>query len=139
ILSGDLPWNLIFIGGAIAIVIEFLGLNSLIVAVGIYLPIHTSAPVMIGGAVRWLVERSTRDRKTRTARADTGVLFASGLIAGESLVGVFIAILLSAGVGLPVTPLISTGWVSLILFLIVAFTLWYASVRTKSDPLGGDK
>ncbi|HET7616546.1 MAG TPA: oligopeptide transporter, OPT family, partial [Bacillales bacterium] len=132
ILSGDLPWNLIFIGGAISVVVEFLGLNSLVVAVGIYLPIHTSAPVMIGGGVRWLVQRSTSIKKLREARIDTGVLFASGLIAGESLIGVVIAILLSSGVSLPASPLFSSGWLPLILFMIVAFTLWYAAVKVKS-------
>ncbi|HET7615805.1 MAG TPA: oligopeptide transporter, OPT family [Bacillales bacterium] len=131
ILSGDLPWNLIFIGGAISIVIEFLGLNSLVVAVGIYLPIHTSAPVMLGGAIRWLVQKSTGDQKLRTARLDTGVLFASGLIAGESLIGVVIAILLSAGVPLPDSPMLTNGWLPLLLFLIVGFTLWYAAVKVK--------
>ncbi|MCK9912672.1 OPT/YSL family transporter, partial [Microbacteriaceae bacterium K1510] len=78
-------WDLIFIGAATAIVIELLGLNSLTVAVGIYLPVHTSAPIMVGGIVRWLVEYYAKKDRVKKQRVETGTLFASGLIAGESL------------------------------------------------------
>lgn len=135
ILSGKLPWDLIFMGAGISIVVEFLGLNSLVFAVGIYLPIDISAPVMVGGFVRWLVNRSTKNLKLRAAREDNGVLFASGLIAGESLIGVVIAVLLASGVSIPANPLISSGWVPVILFAIIAFFLWLTAVRGKSSPM----
>lgn len=135
ILSGKLPWDLIFMGAGISIVVEFLGLNSLVVAVGIYLPIDISAPVMVGGFVRWLVKHSTKKLKLSVARQDNGVLFASGLIAGESLIGVVIAVMLASGVSMPTTPLISSGWVPVILFAIIAFTLWFTAIRGKSSPM----
>ena len=56
-------WDLIFIGVALAITIEFMGLNSLVVAVGVYLPVHVSVPIMVGGIVRWLVDFFTKDAK----------------------------------------------------------------------------
>src|SRR5690606_11769339 len=80
-MQGSMAWDLIFLGAAIAVVIEFLELNSLVVAVGVYLPVHVSTPIIIGGAVRWLIDFFTKDEGLRRLRKDAGVLFASGLIA----------------------------------------------------------
>ncbi|MDN4526509.1 OPT family oligopeptide transporter [Fictibacillus fluitans] len=135
IFGGDLPWNLIFIGAAIAIVIEFLGLNSLVVAVGLYLPVHISAPVMFGGAVRWLVDVTAKTKEERQARTDKGVLFASGLIAGESLLGVLIAVLIFFNVSIPETPLTDNRLIPFLIFLFVCWLLYWFSVRTKADKL----
>jgi len=130
IMEGNLPWDLIFIGAASAIVIEFLGLNSLIVAVGIYLPVHTSMPIMIGGAIRWLID--LRKKENDLTGRDHGTLYASGLIAGESLIGVLIAILITIGVPIPDTPWTDNGWVTLILYLLVCLTLYWIAFRTTS-------
>ncbi|MGV3487353.1 MAG: OPT family oligopeptide transporter [Tuberibacillus sp.] len=130
IMEGNLPWDLIFIGAASAIFIEFLGLNSLIVAVGIYLPVHTSVPIMIGGAIRWLIDK--RKQNTELTGRDRGTLYASGLIAGESLIGVLIAILITVGVPIPDTPWTQNGWVTLILFLGVCLTLYIVAFRSIS-------
>ncbi|RXZ02381.1 OPT family oligopeptide transporter [Fictibacillus sp. S7] len=135
IFGGDLPWSLIFIGAAIAIVIEFLGLNSLVVAVGLYLPVHISAPVMFGGAVRWLVDVTAKTKEERQARADRGVLFASGLIAGESLLGVLIAVLIFFNVSIPETPLTDNRSIPFLVFLSVCWLLYWFSTRTKADKL----
>ncbi|EIT85553.1 oligopeptide transporter [Fictibacillus macauensis ZFHKF-1] len=131
IFGGNLPWNLLFIGAAIAVVIEFLGLNSLVVAVGLYLPVHISAPVMFGGAVRWLVERGVKSREQREARIDKGVLFASGLIAGESLLGVFIAVLIFFNVHIPDVPYTDLRWIPFVVFLLVCGLLYWSSVSAK--------
>ncbi|GGE45561.1 oligopeptide transporter, OPT family protein [Pullulanibacillus camelliae] len=133
LMEGKLPWDLIFIGVASAIVIEFLGLNSLVVAVGIYLPIHTSAPIMIGGAIRWLIDRSSTDHQLKNARIDRGILYASGLIAGESLIGVVIALLIFLKIPIPGNALISNGLLPLILFLLVCYTLWHTSFKAKRE------
>jgi len=130
IMEGNLPWDLIFIGAASAIVIEFLGLNSLIVAVGIYLPVHTSMPIMIGGVIRWLID--LRKKENDLTSRDRGTLYASGLIAGESLIGVLIAILITIGVPIPDTPWTNNGWVTLILYLLVCLTLYWIAFRTTS-------
>ncbi len=132
-MQGNMAWDLIFLGAAIAVVIEFLGLNSLVVAVGVYLPVHVSTPIIIGGAVRWLVDFFTKDEGLRRLRKDAGVLFASGLIAGESLIGVVIAVLIVAGVPIPESPVSEKGWISCAVFLAVALLLWYIARRASSD------
>jgi hypothetical protein len=70
-----------------------MGLQSLPIAVGVYLPISTSAPMFIGGAVRWLVERRRRSGERSIAEVESGpgVLFSSGLIAGGAIAGIVIA------------------------------------------------
>ncbi|MEJ9212078.1 OPT family oligopeptide transporter [Bacillus smithii] len=131
IMGGNLPWELILIGASISIVIEFLGLNSLVVAVGIYLPVHTSVPIMAGGIVRWLVEVLSKSKEEKEKRSEKGVLFASGLIAGESLVGVIIAILIWLKVPVPENVATESQWLPLLLFIIVCVMLYMASTGKK--------
>jgi putative OPT family oligopeptide transporter len=133
ILANNLPWDLIAIGAASAVVIEFLGLNSLTVAVGIYLPVHVSTPIMVGGIVRWLVEYFSRDETVTRERIETGTLFASGLIAGESLIGVVLAIFIWFGVQLPEQVILENEMVPLILFLLLSIVLWRVTVGTKGN------
>ncbi|HKG12058.1 MAG TPA: OPT/YSL family transporter, partial [Pyrinomonadaceae bacterium] len=114
ILSGQLPWGLVLLGVFIAIVLELSGIPSLAFAVGVYLPISTSAPIFVGGAVRWGVDRYTRRKfagrnltdEQLTAEGDksSGVLLASGYIAGGALAGVVHAFLnLKEGIALRLT------------------------------------
>lgn len=95
ILTQKLPWGLILIGAFLAIVMEILGLPSLPVAVGVYLPISTSATMFMGGVIRWLVERrlAPEEREGPAADSGPGVLFSSGLIAGGAIMGVLLAAL----------------------------------------------
>ena len=100
VLNANLPWNLVIIGAVIALVVEMLGLPSLALAVGLYLPLSLSTPIMAGGLVRGLMEwryRAPEDIATRRERRERGVLYASGLIAGAALVGVFAAALVATG------------------------------------------
>jgi len=94
IMSQKLPWGLVLIGVFISIVLELCGLSSLAFAVGVYLPVSTSTPIMVGGIVRWLVDRRHK-RKLSDAEAESGpgVLFSSGLIAGASVTGTVLAML----------------------------------------------
>lgn len=92
VMDGNLPWALVFIGVFIAIVIEILGISVLPVAIGLYLPLELSATIMIGGIIRWFVEKKAKGEKEK-ADAGSGILFCSGLIAGEGLVGILLAIL----------------------------------------------
>ena len=92
ILTQKLPWGLILIGAAIAIVMELLGIPALAVAVGTYLPISTSATIFMGGVIRWLVERqAAKEGKDIGGDSGPGVLFSSGLIAGGAILGVALA------------------------------------------------
>lgn len=141
ILADNLPWDLIFMGAASAVVIECLGLNSLAVAVGIYLPVHVSTPILVGGLVRWAVEALTKDEATKTARVETGTLFASGLIAGEALVGVLIAVLIWLNVKLPENVLLPQNVVTLVLFAALTLLLAWVAMRAKGNtarPAEGD-
>ena len=95
ILTQKLPWGLILIGAFIAIVMELLGLPSLAVAVGTYLPISTSATIFLGGIIRWMVERKPATSMD-TGDSGPGVLFSSGLIAGGAILGVALAALQAA-------------------------------------------
>ena len=82
LLSHNLPWGLVLVGVFIAITLELCGIHSLSFAVGAYLPIATTAPIMAGGVVRWYVEHRTG--VTNESEAGAGTLFSSGLIAGGS-------------------------------------------------------
>ncbi|MEO7986741.1 MAG: oligopeptide transporter, OPT family [Gemmatimonadales bacterium] len=101
ILTQKLPWGLVLIGVFLTIAIELMGLQSLPIAVGVYLPISTSAAMYAGGVVRWLVERRTRGTERSIAEVESGpgVLFSSGLIAGGALAGIAIAGVAAAFVG----------------------------------------
>ena len=101
ILDAKLPWALVLFGVMISVVLELSGIPSLAFAVGVYLPISSSAPVFVGGLVRWLVDRRMRHRlRERKLSEDElvaegdkspGVLLASGYIAGGAIAGIIIA------------------------------------------------
>lgn len=98
ILTQRLPWGLVLIGVFITLAIELMGLQSLPVAVGVYLPISTSSAMFAGGAIRWLVERrlAREGRGGADAESGPGVLFSSGLIAGGAIAGITVAGLAAA-------------------------------------------
>jgi hypothetical protein len=93
ILTQKLPWGLVLIGVCLTIAIEIMGLQSLPIAVGVYLPISTSASMFIGGVIRWVVERrrSSGGESLAEVESGPGVLFSSGLIAGGAIAGITIA------------------------------------------------
>jgi putative OPT family oligopeptide transporter len=101
ILTQKLPWGLVLIGVFLTLAIELMGLQSLPIAVGVYLPISTSSAMFAGGVVRWLVERRSRGGEHSIAEVESGpgVLFSSGLIAGGALAGIAIAGIAAALVG----------------------------------------
>ncbi|NJL29241.1 MAG: oligopeptide transporter, OPT family [Thermoanaerobaculia bacterium] len=90
LLAQDLPWGLIFAGMAIAVVIELCGVKSLSFAVGLYLPLSTTLPIFIGGMLRGLVERKSGEHE-EASELSSGMLYATGLVAGGALMGVLIA------------------------------------------------
>jgi putative OPT family oligopeptide transporter len=91
LLSQNLPWGLVLVGVFISVTLELCGIRSLSFAVGSYLPIATTAPIFVGGIVRWLVERKTG--RAQESDISAGTLFSSGLIAGGSLAGILYAAL----------------------------------------------
>jgi putative OPT family oligopeptide transporter len=91
VLQAKLPWVLVGLGVTIAVLAELVRIPSLPFAVGVYLPVSTMVPVFCGGMLRWLMERRSRSDKEKAARREDGVLFGSGLVGGEGLLGVVIA------------------------------------------------
>src|SRR5205814_4952040 len=95
LLNQNLPWGLVLIGIFLSVALELCGVRSLSFAVGSYLPIATTAPIMLGGLVRAYVERRTT--APQESEVSSGTLFSSGLIAGGSLCGILYAILVGTG------------------------------------------
>ncbi len=141
VMEGNLPWNLVFIGVAIAILVEVLGIPVLPFAIGVYLPVHLNACIMVGGLVRLVLDKLRyKDEKTKTAVVNDGVLFCSGMIAGEGLVGILLAVLavfgldktldLSAKLGI---PQVASDIGGIVLFAIIILTLLKFSLWKKRD------
>ena len=94
IMGGKLPWTLVFIGVFLAIGLEILRIPVMPFAIGLYLPIYLNAAIMIGGVVRMFVDgRKNVDDKKKEEQATDGTLYCAGMIAGEGLVGILLAIL----------------------------------------------
>ncbi len=135
VIGGNLPWALVFTGVGIGLMIELLGLPVLPIAIGLYLPIHLSVPIVIGSLVRGFLDRRMDDDERTAIRAkskiESGVLYASGLIAGEGLVGIILAIFaaleLHIALGVSLGP---TG--TLVCFSILIYTLMRYSIFSKS-------
>ena len=100
VMGNSLPWSLVFAGVAIAIVVEILQIPVLPFAVGLYLPIYLSTPFMVGGLVRLYVDKKKGiTEEERKAKVNQGILYSSGLIAGEGLVGILLAVFAIIPVG----------------------------------------
>jgi putative OPT family oligopeptide transporter len=95
LLDQQLPWGLVLVGVFVSVTLELCGIRSLSFAVGSYLPIATTAPIFVGGVVRWVVER--RMGPASDSEISAGTLFSSGLIAGGSLTGILYALLFGLG------------------------------------------
>ena len=93
VMEGNLPWALVFTGVFIAIIVEILGIPVLPFAIGLYLPIHLSTPIMAGGLIRFLLEKKKyADEKKKNDCVQSGILYTSGMIAGEGIIGILLAI-----------------------------------------------
>ncbi len=138
VMTGNLPWVPILVGCMLAGAIELVGISSLPFAIGLYLPLNLSTPIMAGGFISLIVSKISKQGNA-SKREEQGILFSSGLVAGDALVGVLIAfaIALSSGyrafyesheeVSVAGT---SAPWLSLIAFLIMGLLL-YRSTRIK--------
>lgn len=123
VMEGTLPWALVFMGMFIAIFAEVLGIPVLPVAIGLYLPFELTAAIMIGGLVRYFAEKK-RNISSR------GVLFCSGLIAGEGLAGILLALLAVSGISgrIDLSDRLDLGIIgtAVLLGAVIAMILFYA-------------
>lgn len=138
VMGGDLPWPLIFIGAFIAIVVEVMGISALPVAIGLYLPLELSTTIMAGGIVRYFVDmkKSKNDDKKKNADAGNGILFCSGMIAGEGLVGILLAIFAVCGIDsiINISGVINTGMTGgAVLFAIMIILVFLVAKGKKNE------
>ena len=98
VMDNNLPWGLVFIGVFIAIVVEIIGIPVLPFAIGVYLPVHLNACIMVGGLIRLAVDKMKKEENEKKQITNDGILFCSGMIAGEGLVGIALALLAVFGV-----------------------------------------
>lgn len=97
LLSQNLPWGLVIAGMGLSAVVELCGVSSLAFAVGAYLPLSTTSPIFVGGMIKQIADKVTK-RKENESEVGSGALFSSGLIAGGSLTGILVAVLLGTNV-----------------------------------------
>ena len=136
VMEGALPWDLVIIGALIAVVVELIGIPVLPFAIGIYLPVHLNACIMIGGLVRLVFDKMKWEENKKKDITNDGILFCSGMIAGEGLVGILLALLavfgldsyidLSGKFGLPsfVFDIGSLVVLGLIILSLLKFSVW---------------
>ena len=143
ILSFNLDWQFVLVGVFIAITLELCGIKSLSFAVGAYLPLSTTLPIFIGGAIRGLVEWRQKKRgyeiKAEEEDLGKGNLFATGLVAGGALMGVIVAFITAADIGLEklstengiTTAIGGDGykWLGVAFFALMAFVLYRIGVK----------
>jgi len=145
IMTQRLPWGLVLIGVFISVVLELSGISSLAFAVGVYLPLSTSAPILVGGLVRYVVELTSKKQASGVeAESGPGVLFASGLIAGAAVIGTVLAFLQlsettrsflnSVNVGGAFPGFSNSDLVSLLLFLCLGAVLWAVATERFLAP-----
>lgn len=134
VMDGNLPWSLVFIGVFIAVVIEVLGIPVLPVAIGLYLPLELSTTIMIGGILRWFIDRKSKNAD-KDSEAGSGVLFCSGLIAGEGLVGILLAIFAVFGLDkkIDLSGMLDTGIVGGLILTAVMIACVAHFAKPKKD------
>jgi putative OPT family oligopeptide transporter len=138
VLQSSLPWGLVGIGVGIAVVAELFRIPSLPFAVGVYLPVSTMVPVFFGGLLRWAAERQAGSEDEAAAARERGVLFGSGLVGGEGLLGVVIAGVAFArtrapeGIGYAwagaLAPLLALG-----VMMLLAWYFWRLATRSEGQ------
>ena len=134
IMGGKLPWNLVFIGVFLALGLEILRVPVMPFAIGLYLPIYLNASIMVGGVVRMFMDgRKKVDEKTKERQATDGTLYCAGMIAGEGLVGIALAILAVGGISMDLSGSLNLGNIGGLALMVVMilcllkFSLWKKS------------
>ena len=136
VMESNLPWGLVFIGVFVAIIVEILGIPVLPFAIGVYLPVQLNACIMVGGLVRLAFDKMKKEENDKKRIVNDGILYCSGMIAGEGLVGILLALLAVFGVSDAIDlskklnlPTVVSNIGSLVVFAlmiltVLAFSLW---------------
>jgi uncharacterized oligopeptide transporter (OPT) family protein len=133
IITGEMAWPLVIMGALFSVGLILIGAPSpMLIAVGMYLPFHTTFAIFIGGAIKWIADSVMNKRQLNKERFEnTGILLASGLIAGQALMGIIIAATVVIGKGSAILPPIITDgnpWLALIIFALLAYILIYTPI-----------
>lgn len=138
VMESNLPWGLVFVGVCIAIVVEILGIPVLPFAIGVYLPVQLNACIMVGGLVRLAFDKMKRKEEEKNQIVNDGILFCSGMIAGEGLVGILLAVFAIFGLDQIINlsrylelPAIVSNLGSLVVFGLVILSLLKFSIWKK--------
>jgi putative OPT family oligopeptide transporter len=143
VMMGNLPWGPILVGVMLGTAIELVGVSSLPFAIGLYLPLSLSTPIMAGGLLSLAIKKASKSPKEAAQRGEKGILFGSGLVAGDALIGVAVAIAIYASDGYrafyegneaePLTGALGP-WVSLAAFAALMIIFWgMTRYRKKSS------
>jgi putative OPT family oligopeptide transporter len=143
--GSSLPWNMIALGAALSVLLVFLGeylqrrgssfgISPMAVAVGIYLPFTTTLPILLGGIVHLLVSRKYKGSKLDTA-IQAGTVICAGLVAGEALTGIFLAVPIGFGIQLPLALIRSTPVRDILSVLVLLLLTWaiYRAIRNQTE------
>lgn len=137
VMTGELPWVLVFVGISIAVFVELAGLPVLPVALGLYLPIHLSAGILFGGIIRTLVERKFKnDENMMKSKIEKGILLSSGLVAGDALMGIVVAGFATLGLDIAFGTKILPGLTQSPVFatvIFIALGILIYSISCKKD------
>ena len=138
VMNAQLPWNLVIIGAVIAVIVEIIKIPVLPFAIGMYLPVHLNACIMVGGIIRFFVEKSKKDTKEKEQAVNNGILFSSGMIAGEGLAGILLAVVavfgwdklidISAMLNLPEAV---AQWLGLAVLVIIVLLVFLFSMKKR--------
>ncbi|MBR6650767.1 MAG: oligopeptide transporter, OPT family [Clostridia bacterium] len=138
VMEGNLPWTLVFIGIFIAMVVEIVGIPVLPFAIGIYLPVHLNVCIMAGGLIRLAFNRMKKEENVKNSIISDGILFCSGMIAGEGLVGIVLAVLAVIGIDKYINisdiielPKAVSSTLSIVVFALIILSLLRFSVFRK--------
>jgi OPT family oligopeptide transporter len=145
IVGGQMAWGLLIIGAAFGIALVLCGARApMLVAVGMYLPFDTSSAIFVGGMMKWMVDRFTARRTAEQASEveEKGTLLASGLIAGEAILGILLAVAAVANLPSPTRALSGGdefswfpalgGWLSLLGFAAIGYVLIAIPLRRRA-------
>ncbi|MBN1282508.1 MAG: oligopeptide transporter, OPT family [Proteobacteria bacterium] len=144
IITGEMPWGLLIIGMFFALSLILIKAPApMLIAVGMYLPFQATFAIFVGGVIKWIADLLAKRRGTYVEGLEgPGVLMASGFIAGEAITGVLLAALVLVGIpslsgrffGMEELPILSShgGWLSLLVFAAVAFSLIWLPSRKKA-------
>lgn len=140
VMNSNLPWGLVLVGVCLAVVVEILGIPVLPFAIGVYLPVQLNACIMVGGIVRLCFDRMKKKEQEKEAIITDGILYCSGMIAGEGLVGILLAVFAVIGIdgaidisGLLNLPSGIAGVLSLVVFAVMILCLLKFTIWKKRD------